>query len=83
MDNMVLPLKRLNYCPILNINIDQSLLIKFDKSLFLAISLHLTQSSSWLINLILGLICLYPPVIWASSGFRPCKKKSLDFNLVI
>jgi len=30
----------------------------------------------------LGLICIYPPVIWASSGLPPCKKQSLDFNPV-
>jgi len=27
-----------------------------------------------LLKFVGGLICFYPPVIWASSGFSPCKK---------
>ena len=51
---------------------------------------HIFKSNSHLeclfigqgIKLKIGLKCIYPSVIWASSGLSPCKKKSLDSNPV-
>jgi len=56
-----------------DINNNFSILINRTKKIIIAIRMLLLAVD--LIVKIKGLICFYPPVIWASSGFLPCKKK--------